>query len=80
MSNRAHIFTTPANFTASSSARHAEREDRKQRLIYHLRKVATLASLEHYETVALAERSRIARLVEPCDEQLRRMCNERRAA
>ena len=64
---------------SSEFLRRAEHEERQRNLIFHLRKVATLASLEHYDTVSLAERSRIARLVERVDEQLRKLCNRRTA-
>jgi hypothetical protein len=65
--------------TSSSITRNAERQQRQQLLIFHLRKVAALASLEHSDTVSFAERSRIARLVERVDEQLRKLCNRRAA-
>ena len=75
MSVRASIFTTSINFPASAIARRAEHEERRQQLIHHLRRVAYLATLEAYELESRAERSRVARLVERVDAELRRLCN-----
>lgn len=68
------------NFAASQFARQIARRARQQELIRVLRRVAYLCSLQHQDEPGLSERTRLARLVERCDEALRRLCNQRRVA
>lgn len=56
--------------------RQLERRDRRDKLIHHLRSAAYFASLASYNTVGLADRCRLARLVGEIDQTLRRLVNE----
>jgi hypothetical protein len=70
------IFSTSASLTASSAGRRAGHEARRRELISTLRKLAALASLEHYDEPSRAQRARWSELVTKVDDQLLRLCAE----
>jgi hypothetical protein len=71
--------STPSSHPNTSEFfRRAEREERRRELISTLRKLAALASLEHYDEPTLAGRAKWSRLVEHVDQELRKqLCNKK---
>ena len=71
-------FDTPfAPPPASAIERRVEQRRRQVELIHILRRLALLAQEEAWDTGAVAERSRLARLVVATDDLLRKLVNEK---